>query len=71
MPGTLYKHLWEASGTPFAELLRSLVRSARRRHGRQEQTSYTFESSILAHANDSKLAKLDNEVEDEEIDTDS
>jgi len=66
MPGTLYKHLWEASGTPFAELLRSLIRSARRRHGRQADTSYVFDSDILTHANDSKLAKLDTESEETE-----
>ncbi|MEX2369114.1 MAG: D-alanine--D-alanine ligase family protein [Candidatus Paceibacterota bacterium] len=66
MPGTLYKHLWEASGVPFAELLRSLIRSARRRHGRQADTSYVFDSNILTHISDSKLAKLDTETANEE-----
>lgn len=55
MPGTLYKHLWEASGVTFAELLRKLIRSARRRHHRKQETSYTFESEILTHAGAGKL----------------
>lgn len=54
MPGTLYKHLWEESGMTFAELLRSLIRSARRRHSRQQATSYTFDSDVLAYAGGSK-----------------
>lgn len=55
MPGTLYKHLWEKSGIAFAELLRKLIRAARSRHGRGAETSYTFESEILAHAGEGKF----------------
>ncbi|MEX2514598.1 MAG: D-alanine--D-alanine ligase [Candidatus Paceibacterota bacterium] len=58
LPGTLYKHLWEESGVTFAELLRSLIRTARRRHSRKQDTSYTFESGILEHAGKGKLSKL-------------
>lgn len=58
MPGTLYKHLWEESGVTFAELLRNLIRTARRRHSRKQDTSYTFDSEILAHAGKGKLGKL-------------
>jgi D-alanine-D-alanine ligase len=67
MPGTLYKHLFEASGVPFADLLRQLIRAARRRHSRLDETAYTFDSDILSHASDSKLAKFDinNELDKE------
>ena len=61
MPGTLYKHLWEESGVTFAELLRNLIRTARRRHSRKQDTSYTFDSDILTHAGKGKLGKLSNE----------
>lgn len=72
LPGTLYKHLWEASGVTFAELLRKLIRSARSRHGRSSDTSYTFESDIIAHAGGGKLgaktAGADSEESAEEAD---
>lgn len=55
MPGTLYKHLWEESGMTFAELLRKLIRTARSRHSREQATTFTFDSDILAHASGDKL----------------
>ncbi len=39
----------------FAELLRRLIRTARRRHSREQATSYTFDSDILSHVAGGKL----------------
>lgn len=53
LPGTLYHHLWKASGVSFDELLRELIRLAEERH--RNKKNITFESDILKHANTIKL----------------
>jgi D-alanine-D-alanine ligase len=55
MPGTLYKHLWQESGTSFSELLRKLIRSAKQTHQQKSDLSFVFDSPILDHANTSKF----------------
>lgn len=55
MPGTLYRHLWEESGTSFSQLLRLLVRSAKQTHQSKQSLSFTFDSPILDQAQASKF----------------
>ena len=60
LPGTLYHHLWKASGLDLPELLKELVRLAEENYQRRRDVSYTFESSLLRSLNSPKLnsAKL-------------
>lgn len=60
LPGTLYHHLWKASGLELSELLAELIRLAEENHRRRSEVNYTFESSLLKSLNSSKLnsAKL-------------
>ncbi|MBU6415049.1 D-alanine--D-alanine ligase [Patescibacteria group bacterium] len=53
MPGTLYHHLWKASGVLLDELLQELIRLAEERH--KNKKNIIFESDILKHANAIKL----------------
>lgn len=55
MPGTLYHHLWEKSGVPLRELLKTLIRLAKERHAERDKITYTFDSNILSRANSRKL----------------
>ncbi|KKU19370.1 hypothetical protein A3A64_03960 [Candidatus Gottesmanbacteria bacterium RIFCSPLOWO2_01_FULL_48_11] len=57
LPGTLYHHLWKASGVSFSELLTELLNLAQERYQRKQRLTYTFESDILSQANFNK-AKL-------------
>ncbi len=54
LPGTLYHHLWKASGVSFSELLTELIRLAQERYARKHKLTYTFDSDILSQANSSK-----------------
>lgn len=47
MPGTLYHHLWKASGIELADLVRKLIDLALERHKSKNEIQYTFESDIL------------------------
>jgi D-alanine-D-alanine ligase len=55
MPGTVYHHLWKASGIELAELLKRLIEFAKEKHESKSKIQYTFESNILKHANSIKL----------------
>jgi len=68
LPGTLYKHLWEESGTSFSQLLRKLIRSAKQTHQEKTELSYVFDSPVLNHANTSKFGDsvVENSQENDE-----
>lgn len=55
MPGTLYHHLWKASGIGFDELLEKLLNLALERSKNQKRLSSEFGSRILDFANSVKL----------------
>lgn len=61
LPGTLYHHLWKASGLELPELLEKLIKFAQEKYEQKRQINLTFQSSILQHLNSKKLksAKLD------------
>lgn len=56
LPGTLYHHLWRASGLEFGDLLTELLRLAEERHAAKKRTTYTFESDILKQVSGSKFS---------------
>lgn len=60
MPGTLYHHLWKASGLELDGLLKELISLAEEKYKQKRETTYTFESSVLKQLNGAKLksAKL-------------
>jgi D-alanine-D-alanine ligase len=60
LPGTLYHHLWKASGLELPELLEKLIKFAQEKYEQNRQINLTFQSSILQHLNSKKLksAKL-------------
>lgn len=59
LPGTLYHHLWKASGIEFFELLTRLLAYAREKHESKKKLTMTFESEVLKRTNSAKLsAKL-------------
>ncbi|OGE81404.1 MAG: hypothetical protein A3E98_00235 [Candidatus Doudnabacteria bacterium RIFCSPHIGHO2_12_FULL_48_11] len=55
MPGTLYHHLWKASGMELEEVVTALLKLAQEKH--QQRNSYisTFESSLLDSTKSIKL----------------
>ncbi len=55
LPGTLYHHLWKASGVEMPELLRKLITAAEERHRAKERLMHSFESNLLTFANSVKL----------------
>jgi D-alanine-D-alanine ligase len=57
LPGTLYHHLWEASGIKFNELLSRLIILAREKYNEKREISHTFDSDILKMASSIKLKK--------------
>ncbi|MFA5991068.1 MAG: D-alanine--D-alanine ligase family protein [Candidatus Doudnabacteria bacterium] len=60
LPGTLYHHLWKATGVEFPELLKNLIGLAEEKQEQKKAVNYSFESSILKSLNGAKLksAKL-------------
>lgn len=62
LPGTLYHHLWKASGVEFGELLERLIALARERSEAKKKIALTFESEILKQANSTKLRLKKNGV---------
>lgn len=56
LPGTLYHHLWKASGVELDELLQKLIKFAEEKYELGRQTNYTFESSVLKNLKGSKLS---------------
>lgn len=57
LPGTLYHHLWKASGVSFKELLKDLIAVAQKRFNQNQKLKYTFSSTILKKASAAKLVK--------------
>ncbi len=55
LPGTLYHHLWEASGIKLDQLLVELIQYAEEKHEEKKEINYTFKSSVLSN---SQLGKL-------------
>jgi D-alanine-D-alanine ligase len=47
LPGSLSFYLWEPSGLPFPALIDRLIELALERHRERQQTSYSFDSSLL------------------------
>ncbi len=56
LPGTLYHHLWKASGIEFDQLLQKLIKFAEEKAEEKKLINYTFESSLLKNLNSSKLS---------------
>lgn len=56
LPGTLYHHLWQASGIKFDELLKTLVFLAQEKYKSKNQRILTFASDILKSAHSKKLS---------------
>lgn len=57
MPGTVYHHLWKASGLELNELLNKLVGFAQDKQAQKEKITHTFASDLLKMANSLKLKK--------------
>lgn len=55
LPGTLYHHLWKASGLELDELLNKLINLAEEKHKQKQSISHNFESKILSSLNSKKL----------------
>lgn len=55
MPGTLYHHLWKASGIEIGDLLEKLMDLAVQLHREKNEITSTFKSDILSFANSIKL----------------
>ena len=56
LPGTLYHHLWKASGIELPELLEKLLKYAQEAYEAKRKINLTFESSILKQLGGSKLS---------------
>jgi D-alanine-D-alanine ligase len=55
LPGTLYHHLWKASGLELGQLLEQLIKFAEEKSEQKRQITFTFESSVLKQLNSLKL----------------
>ncbi len=55
LPGTLYHHLWKASGIELPELLETLIGLALEKHEAAKKITSTFESEVLRQAHSLKL----------------
>ncbi len=55
LPGTLYHHLWKASGVEIGEVIKELIKTAEERHKKKELLINSFESDILKFAGSIKL----------------
>jgi D-alanine-D-alanine ligase len=55
LPGTLYHHLWKASGLEIGVLLEKLINLALEKHAEKNKIIDTFKSDILGYANSIKL----------------
>ena len=54
LPGTLYHHLWKASGLEMGQLLKELIKFAEEKHQQKKQITSTFESSVLKNLGGAK-----------------
>lgn len=55
LPGTLYHHLWKASGLELDGLLQELIKFGEERYNQKRQVTFTFESSVLKQLRGNKL----------------
>jgi D-alanine-D-alanine ligase len=55
MPGTLYHHLWKASGIETGNLVEKLIDFAICQHKKKNESTSVFKSDILKYANSVKL----------------
>lgn len=55
LPGTIYHHLWKASGIELDELLTKLIGYAEERYEKKKQYTHIFKSDLLKYANSVKL----------------
>jgi len=55
LPGTIYHHLWKASGIELKELISKLIEFGKEKHDKKQKLTYTFESEILKKSNSNKL----------------
>lgn len=55
MPGTLYHHLWKASGIELDKLVADLIKLAEEKYLINQSFTNTFNSKLLEQANSSKL----------------
>jgi D-alanine-D-alanine ligase len=58
LPGTLYHHLWKASGVELSELLEKLIGFAEEKYKEKRSVNFTFESSVLKNLGGSKDGKI-------------
>ena len=58
LPGTLYHHLWKASGIELNQLLTMLIQFAEEKSKEKRSVNYTFESSVLKNLGKGKMSKL-------------
>lgn len=55
LPGTIYHHLWKASGVELKDLVSKLIEFGKQKHDKKQKLTYTFESEILKKSNSNKL----------------
>lgn len=55
LPGTLYHHLWIASGLPIDKLITKLIALAEEKHAEKASIQHTFQNDLLKFANSVKL----------------
>ncbi|HVY68227.1 MAG TPA: hypothetical protein VHA30_05020, partial [Patescibacteria group bacterium] len=55
LPGTLYHHLWKASGLELGPLLEKLIGFAEEKQQQKRGLTLTFESNLLTQLNSQKL----------------
>ncbi len=55
LPGTVYHHLWKASGLELNELLEKLLQFAKERYIAKNKITYTFKTDLMEFANSVKL----------------
>lgn len=55
LPGTLYHHLWKASGVELNELLQKLISFAEEKYKQKREVNFSFESNLLSALNSTKL----------------
>ncbi|MFH0773354.1 MAG: D-alanine--D-alanine ligase family protein [bacterium] len=55
LPGTIYHHLWKASGIELDELLTKLIGYAEEKYEKKKEYTHTFNSDLLKYANSVKL----------------
>jgi hypothetical protein len=62
MPGTLYHHLWKASGLELDQLLQELIKLAEEKYKQKREITFTFESSVLTNLGKGKLGGTKTQV---------